>query len=338
MKILITGNHGYIGRVLTANLISKHDIIGVDCDYFPPNKVFGRFDAYEASNKVKTYKIDIRSTDKLAHLLKDIDAVVHLAALPNDFAANLAPEMTNKINFLATKELAVIAKSAGVKKLIFASSCSVYGAKGDELINEEDEPNPLTPYAWSKYRSEQALMALADKDFTVTCMRNATCFGVSPRMRFDMVVHNITGYGYLEKEIRLRGDGSAWRALVHIEDLSQAYSLALRDGITGIYSIVGENYRIIDLGKEIAEMLGMKMSIMLPDKDARSYKVDGSKAEQELGYKPRITVKDGIKEVYDLYVSKPLTSEEFNQPYYWAEKQFKYLMENNLVDIDLYKR
>jgi nucleoside-diphosphate-sugar epimerase len=339
MRCLVTGNHGYIGYILSHELIkSGNEVVGYDCDYFPI-ECFGRKDAFESGKKIPQIKKDLRDVSK--EDMKGIDAVVHLAALPNDPACDLNPEVAQDINYLATLKVAIAAKEAGVKRFIFASSCSVFGVKGSETVNENDRPAPITPYGVSKLNAETALLLMNSDKFTVTCMRNATCYGVSPRMRFDMVLNNLVGYAYTEGKVKMLSDGTAWRPLVHIEDVAKAYIMALEapkaDVASQIFSVGTENFQV----KEIAETVGRSVPGSVIEyapcgqKDFRSYRASFGKLEKILGFTPKWSAETGARELCSAYKDFGLNRENFQNKEFWAGKYFKYLIDSKGVDGDL---
>jgi len=267
---------------------------------------------------------------------------MHLAALPNDPACDINPDVAYDINFLTTIQLAILAKRVGVKRFIYASSCSVYGVKGEKILNEEDVPAPITAYGFSKLYSEIALKLLSSNDFAVTCMRNATCYGVSPRMRFDMVLNNLVGHSFTSGKVKLLSDGKSWRPLVHIEDVAQAYIKAMGAPMAAVssqvFSIGSENFLV----REIAEIV--KATVPNSEieyagennRDWRSYNVDFTRAMKVLNFTPEWTVEKGAKELYEAYKEKGLTAEEFKENnIYWAGKRFRYLIDKDMVDSNL---
>ena len=339
MKCLVTGNHGYIGFVLSDELLKNgHEVVGYDCDYFPLES-FGRPDVFKSKEKITQIRKDIRDVSK--EDMTGVDAVIHLAALPNDPACDINPKFADQINHVATVNLAKTAKSAGVKTFIFGSSCSVFGAKGDEMINEKDKPAPITPYGVSKQNAEQELLKLNSGSFTVACMRNATCYGVSPRMRFDMVLNNLVGYAYTEGKVKILSDGTSWRPIVHIEDVSRAYLLALdadKDKISGqIFAVGTENFQVKAIASIVESTVPKSKTEYSPNgqKDLRSYRVSFDKLKETLGFKPKWSAKDGAKELYNAYKSYGLTKESFQDSKFWAGKYFKYLIESKSVDENL---
>ncbi len=338
MRCLVTGNHGYIGYILADELVKAgYEVTGYDYDYFSDNS-FGRKDALKSSGRIKQISKDLREIKESD--FEGIDAVIHLAALPNDPACDLAPEVTYDINYLATLQAAIAAKRAGVKRFIYASSCSVFGVKGDELINEGDRPSPITAYGLSKMYAENALLQMNSRDFTVTCMRNATCYGVSPRMRFDMVLNNLVGYAYTEGRIRVLSDGTSWRPIVHIEDVAGAYIAALKapeSDISGqIFAVGSENFTVNEIAQIVAEVVPGSEIAHNPNaqKDWRSYRVSFNKMIRVLGYRPKWTAKKGAEELYKAYKEFGLTKENFQNEQFWAGKHFKSMVNERIIDKD----
>ena len=211
MRILVTGDKGYIGTVLTAKLVEAgHEVIGLDSDLYE-RCTFGT-----GLPDITSIRKDIRNVE--VSDLRGFEAVVHLAALSNDPLGNLNPALTYEINHRGTLRLAELAKEAGVRRFLFSSSCSTYGTAGDDILSEEAEFNPVTPYGHSKVLSERDVAALADATFSPTFLRNATAYGLSPRMRFDLVLNNLVAWAFTTGRVLLRSDGSPWRPLVHVED------------------------------------------------------------------------------------------------------------------------
>ncbi|HET8935697.1 MAG TPA: SDR family oxidoreductase [Polyangiales bacterium] len=313
MKVLVTGQLGYIGvEMVPALRAAGHEVVGLDtglyneCDFIaPPDDV---------------PNIDVDMRDVTADNLKGIDAVMHLAALSNDPLGDLDSQVTYDINLHASIRLAEAAKKAGVKRFIFSSSCSLYGAGGDAFLDENAAFNPVTPYGESKIKVEQALQSLADDNFSPTYMRNATAYGVSRRLRADIVVNNLTGFALTTGKVLLQSDGTPWRPLVHIGDIIQAFIATLqapRDSIHNEAFNIGrtaENYQIRQVANIVAEVVpNCEVSIASgASADIRDYRVSFAKAETKLpGYKPRWTVKAGVEELYNAYKKAGLTKEVF---------------------------
>jgi nucleoside-diphosphate-sugar epimerase len=302
MKILLTGSHGYIGAVTGRVLVGAgHEVTGLDsylyagCDLGPDDP------AHAAIPK------DVRDVD--AAELGCYDAIVHLAALSNDPIGELSPDLTRAINLDATVRLAQSAKEAGVGRFIFASSCSMYGASDtDELVDEEAPLKPLTAYAESKVRAEEALAELADADFSPIFMRNATAYGVSPRLRLDIVLNNLSAWGVTTGAIRIMSDGTPWRPLVHVEDISRA-TLALLEAPRDVvhaepFNVGGsdENYQVRELAELVREAVG-DCTVEYAgsgDPDPRSYRVSFAKLARALpDLELTWTARRGTREVVD---------------------------------------
>ncbi len=312
MKLLVTGHNGYIGQVMVPLLQDAgHEVVGLDTFYYEDCQFDGR-------PPVEAIRKDIRDIEPAD--LEGFDAILFLAALSNDALGDLDPALTFDINRDATVRCAETAKQAGVPRFIFSSSCSLYGAAGDAPLTENAAMNPVTPYGTAKIEVEQALSHLADEHFSPVYMRNATAYGLSPSLRIDLVVNNLTAYAYTTGEVLMKSDGSPWRPLVHIEDISRAFLAVLeadRDLVHDQAFNVGrssENYRI----REVAELVAQ----VVPDchlefaegasPDLRNYRVDFTKIETTLpGYEPTWTVRKGIEQLYAAYQEHGLTREEF---------------------------
>lgn len=337
MKALVTGNHGFIGYLLVNELLkSGHSVTGVDVDYFPRDKIFGRKDAFASSLSITQLNKDIR--DLTIDDFRGFDVVFHLAALPNDPAGDLNPAVTEDINYLATVQLAISSKRAGVRRFVFASSSSVYGVNGNLQINENSGTYPITPYAVSKLNSEKVLISMSSKNFAVTCMRNATCYGVSPRMRLDMVLNNFMAYLVTTGKIRILSDGTTWRPLVHVEDVARAYTKLLDIDVDLVYSEIfslgSENFKIGDLAEVAKSAVDGAEIEYAQDKqrDMRSYNVNFAKFSSMTGFKPKWNAKSGAFELYEAYKAYGLNKENFNDSSFWAGKHFKKLLDTGQID------
>jgi nucleoside-diphosphate-sugar epimerase len=315
MKVLVTGNLGYIGSLLAPRLrAAGHEVSGLD------SGLFSGCDLGPAPEPVPTLRVDLR--DVTDEQLAGLDAVVHLAALSNDPLGNLAPEHTWKINHEASVRLARLARAAGVRRFLYASSCSIYGVAEDGVTVDEDAPmRPTTPYAASKVRVEDDLHELADSDFSPVYLRNATVYGMSPRLRADIVLNNLVGTAYLDGEVRVLSDGSPWRPLVHVRDVSEAFLAALEadrecvhDCALNVGSDAG-NYRVRDLASVAGEVTGAPVAILgAPDPDARSYRVSFARIEAALpAFRPGWTARSGAQELFDAYRAHGLTRELFER-------------------------
>jgi nucleoside-diphosphate-sugar epimerase len=337
MRVLVTGHNGYIGSVMVPMLqAAGHDVMGLDT-YFFEDCTFG-----DGVPDVDAVRMDVRDVDE--RHLRGLDAVIHLAALSNDPLGNLHAETTFQINHLASVQIARAAKAAAVPRFLFASSCSLYGVAGEGMLTEDAAFNPITPYGESKVKVEQDLSELADESFSPTYMRNATAYGLSPRLRADVVINNLVGYAFTSGEVRIQSDGTPWRPLVHVEDFSRAFIAALhapRDVVHDQAFNVGrtsENYRVSELA-EIVRDIVPGSSVTYAEgggPDPRSYRVDCSKLEQTLPeYQPRWTVPLGVRQLFDAFRSHDLTADEFLGSRYLRIRRIRELLESGRIDDSL---
>jgi nucleoside-diphosphate-sugar epimerase len=294
---------------------ADHDVAGLDSGLFA-DCVLG-----PAPADPPALAVDLR--DVTAQMLTGFDAVVHLAALSNDPLGSLAPEITYAINLHASVRLARLAKEAGVRRFLYASTCSVYGAAGgDELVTEDAPLRPVTPYAESKVRVEDALFALGDDDFCPVSLRNATAFGFSPRLRADIVLNNLVGHAVLDGVVRVLSDGTPWRPLVHAADIAAAFRTALAAPRDAVYcralniGYAANNVTVADIADAVvATVPGSTLAITgETGADPRSYRVDFSAARAALpGFDPQWTIEAGARELYRAYVDHGLTKKDFTQ-------------------------
>ena len=335
MRILLTGDTGYIGTQAAIGLRKDgHQVVGLDTDYFE-NCFIGWIETDKYPRLIKDIR-DIEPRD-----LEGYDAVVHLAGLSNDVMGDISPELTQEINLISTMKLAEYAKMAGVRRFIFASSCSVYGAS-NSLCGEEDEIRPLTTYAKCKAAAEFEISRLADKYFSPTFLRNATVFGYSQRLRTDLIVNTMVANAYTSGEIKINGDGSLWRPLVHVNDVVRAILMVLDSDATEVHDITlnvghnSENYTVGQVAEMVKDALPATNIIYVPSDDTRNYRVSFDKIETMFPKyaKNVITVQDGIYELVTKlkYYGRKLdiTGQEFIRL-----KYLNYLMENSLIDSEL---
>ncbi|WP_371781285.1 NAD-dependent epimerase/dehydratase family protein [Streptosporangium subroseum] len=314
MRVLLTGHQGYLGSVMSPVLAAAgHEVVGLDSGLFA-DCLLG-----PAPAEIETYAVDLR--DVGPEHLAGFDAVIHLAALSNDPLGALAPKLTYDINHHASSRLGRLAKDAGVKRFLYASTCSVYGASGGDGLLTEDAPlRPVTPYAESKVRVEDDLLALADDDFSPVFLRNATAFGFSPRLRADIVLNNLVGHAYLSGQVKVMSDGTPWRPLVHAEDIADAFAACLvapRDAVHGQAFNVGSeqnNLTVAEIAAEVVEAVPGSALVVTGEfgADPRSYRVDFSRIRAALpDYEAGWTVKAGAVELIDAYRRFELTQDAF---------------------------
>lgn len=335
MKVLVTGTDGYIGIMLGPVLLQRgHEVVGLDTGFYRSGWLYNpglvRFPTY--LNK------DLRRVT--AEDLVGFDALVHLAELSNDPLGQLNPDITYKINHLGSVHLARLCREVGITRFVYASSCSVYGVGSDDYKTEESEVNPQTAYAKCKVLVERDVSALADEDFSPTFLRNATAYGPSPRMRFDIVLNNLAGLAWTTKQIKMISDGTPWRPLVHVLDICQAIVCALeapREVIHNQVFNVGdteENYRV----REIAEIVsgifpGCELTIGSSGGDNRSYRVSFDKINRQLpGFKCQRNAVIGAHQLLEMFERIDMSQDVFEFRAYTRLKQLEYLLRTRQLD------
>jgi nucleoside-diphosphate-sugar epimerase len=334
MRVLVTGHNGYIGCSLLPLLQGAgHEVVGLD-NYLYETCTFG-----PDVTDVPALRKDIRDVEQGD--LEGFDAVIHLAAISNDPVGDLNPEATYQINHRAASRLGALAKAAGVTRFLLSSTCSLYGAAGNDWLDESAGFNPVTPYGESKLLVEQDLKALADDDFSPTYLRNATAFGLSARLRGDLVVNNLTAYAFTTGQVLLKSDGSSWRPLVHIEDISRAFLAILeapRELVHDEPFNVGrtsENYQIRDVAKIVADVVPGS-EVTLADgasPDIRNYRVNCDKIESVLpAYKPQWTVRKSVEELYDAFLREQLELDDFLSRRFMRIKHVRELQAEGTLD------
>jgi nucleoside-diphosphate-sugar epimerase len=313
MRVLVTGHNGYIGSIMTGVLQrAGFEVVGLD-SYLYSECTFG-----PEVPDIPAIRKDVR--DVQISDLEGFDAVCHLAGISNDPVGDLIEEVTYEINHLASTRLAKLAKTAGVSRFVFSSSCSIYGASPGGIVDEESPTNPVTPYGWSKIKVEQDLEKLADDNFSPIFLRNATAYGASPRLRADLVINNLVGYAVLQGTVLMKSDGSPWRPLIHIEDISRAFAAVLLAPRERVHNQIlnvaapGENYQIRELA-EIVEKTVPGSRIELADEagpDIRDYRVDASKIfELVPEFQPQWNVTAGAEEMYRAFTDFGTPEQDF---------------------------
>ena len=334
MKVLLTGADGYIGSVLAPLLMEAGlDLVGLDTGYYRSGLLY-----HDGKDRPATLTRDVRNVT--AKDLEGYDAVVHLAELSNDPLCAHDPEKTFEINHKASVALAKNAKAAGVARFVYTSSCSVYGAGGEDTKTETSEPNPQTAYAKCKVLVERDVRPLADNYFCPTFLRNATAFGVSPRMRFDIVVNNLSGLAWTTKKISMTSDGSPWRPLVHVRDICDAIIATLeapRDDVCGEIFNVGtdsNNYRVREIAEAVQEAFpDCKLEFGKADGDNRSYRVNFDKIRKHLPtFKCERDVRFGARQLRALFERIDMTEQVFTQPAFTRLKMLEQLARTAQVD------
>jgi len=337
MRIFLTGHLGYVGSVLLKYAIKDNfEVTGCDIGYYPQ----GFLDA--ESSKINFLKKDLRDVTK--EDLRGCDAVIHLAALSNDPLGELNSSLTNEINFKTTIRLAKLAKESGIEKFLFSSSCSTYGAT-TEIVDETSTLAPITSYAKSKVDSERELLKLKDDRFSPVILRNATAYGLSPSLRLDLVVNNLVGIAFTTGIIKLLSDGTAWRPLLHVEDMSNAFIQVLKSSdekVSGQIFNVGsneDNFRVRQIAELVEEIMpDSKIEYAKnANKDSRSYTVNFNKIKNRIGFSTRWKLKDGIKNIYEIFKNKKFTEKDFNDKKYYRVRYIKWLLENKILDSNLKK-
>jgi nucleoside-diphosphate-sugar epimerase len=337
MKVLVTGHRGYIGvEMVPALLAAGHDVVGLDTG------LFDECDFAAPPDDVPSLRIDLRDVTPAS--LEGFDAVIHLAALSNDPLGDLDKKITYDINLDASVRLARCAKEAGVRRFLFSSSCSLYGAGGEGHLDETAAFYPVTAYGESKVRVEQELAKLSDATFAPVYLRNATAYGVSRRLRADIVVNNLVGHALTTGKVLLQSDGTPWRPLVHIGDINVAFLACLAAPVDVIQNEAfnvgrtAENFQIRQVAELVAQVVPGCEVAFAPgaSADLRNYRVDFGKIETKLpGYRPTWTLRKGIEQLYASYKEAAMNKETFLGPRYYRLRTVRGLQERGVLDAQL---
>ncbi len=334
MNVLVTGTDGYIGTLLAPALADHgHNVVGLDTGFYRDGCLYGG-----VPQPAKTIRKDIRLITE--EDLAGFDAVVHLAELSNDPLGQQNPELTYAINHRGSVELAKKCKHVGISRFVYTSSCSVYGVGSDAYMTEESETNPQTAYAECKVLVERDVAQLADDTFSPTFLRNATAYGPSPRMRFDIVLNNLAGLAWTTKQIKMTSDGTPWRPLVHVLDICEAVACTLaapRDAVHNQIFNVGDtdhNYRVREIAQIVAETFpGCELSFGNNDADNRSYRVSFEKINTHLsGFKCRRDAAVGAQQLREIFEQIGLTREMFEDRAFTRLKQLNHLLSTGQID------
>jgi nucleoside-diphosphate-sugar epimerase len=338
MKVLVTGTEGYLGALLPPLLIARgHTVTGVDTGFY---KAGWLYNGTPLTALTLTKDIRHLSPDDLA----GTDAVVHMAELSNDPTGQLSPGITYEINHKGSVRLAELAKAAGVSRFVYMSSCSVYGVASGGAVTEETPVNPQTAYAICKTLVERDLAPMADDAFSPTFLRNATAFGASPRMRFDIVLNNLAGLAWTTGEIAMTSDGTPWRPLVHALDIGKAIVCALeapREAIHNQIFNVGDsaqNYQVREIAETVARVFtGCKLTFGSNGSDNRSYRVSFDKIATRLpGFSCDWNAERGARQLHDVFTRIAMTADTFNAPGFTRLKQLEYLIKTQQIDAEFF--
>lgn len=334
MKVLVTGNLGYVGQVLTSKLIEKnYQVIGYDVGFY-------QYELQKIDNLNITIKKDIRNI--VESDLKDCSAILHLAALSNDPLGEINSSLTHEINFLSTIRLAQMAKKIGIERFIYSSSCSTYGMN-DETVDENSSLAPITAYAKSKVESEIELIKMKSDNFHPIILRNATAYGFSKSLRLDIVVNNLTASAYSTGSVKLMSDGTSWRPLIHVKDMAKAFIMCLDSDVSKVSGEIfnvgsnAENYTVKQIAETVNEIVpNSKIEFEKnASKDSRSYRVNFDKIKKVLGFTNDWTINNGIKQIFDELKKQNFTEKDFKDKKFFRVAYIKWLLENKIIDTNL---
>jgi nucleoside-diphosphate-sugar epimerase len=340
MRIFVTGTDGYLGSLLAVELLrTGHEVIGLDTGFYKEGTLY-RHGPFAPLTLVKDLRL-IEPAD-----LREIDALVHMAELSNDPIGQLAPNITYEINHAGSVRLAELARRAGVQRFVYMSSCSVYGVAESEQVNEESPVNPQTAYAVCKTLVERDVKPLASDKFSPTFLRNATAYGASPHMRFDIVLNNLAGLAWTTGEIRMTSDGTPWRPLIHGLDICRAIIAVLeapREAVHNEVLNVGDtqhNYRVKEIAEIVAETFtGCQLTFGPPSPDNRSYRVSFEKIRKHLpGFQCAWDARRGAQQLHALFKRIDMSSEVFQHRTFTRLKQIEHLIRTQQIDEQFFWR
>lgn len=343
MRVFVTGVEGYIGALLVPMLMERgHDVTGTDTGYYRDGWLYS--DSRQFPRFSRFVNMDLRNIT--AQDLAGHDAVIHLAELSNDPLGQNNPEVTFRINHKGSVRLATLAKQAGISRFVYTSSCSVYGAGLEGNLTEESATNPQTAYAHCKVNVENDVGAMADDAFSPVFLRNATAYGASPRMRFDIVLNNLTGLAWTIRKIAMTSDGTPWRPLVHVQDICKAIICSLEAPRESIHNQKfnvghdGDNYQVREIAQIVAGVFtGCELTFGPSGGDNRSYKVSFEKITNRLpGFKCEWDARKGTEELYEIYSRIAMSPDTFEFRPFTRLKQLNYLISTNQIDQDFYWR
>lgn len=341
MRILVTGTEGYIGSLLAPILIRRgHEVVGIDTGYYRDGWLYSRKDVTPI--QPMTINKDLRHIDK--NDLDGFDAVVHLAELSNDPLGQNKPEVTFKINHLGTVRIAELCKEVGIQRFVYTSSCSVYGAGTNDFLDETSATNPLTAYAKCKIAVENDVSKLADDNFSPVFLRNGTAYGASPRMRFDIVLNDLSAYAWTEKKITMISDGEPWRPLVHVADICKAIYCSLEAPLENIHNQIfnvgdsNANYQVKDIARIVSEEFpGCELILGSSAGDDRSYRVNFNKIANNLpGFGLDWNAEKGAAQLHSIFKQIDMSADTFNAKPFKRLKQLKYLIETKQIDDEFF--
>jgi nucleoside-diphosphate-sugar epimerase len=343
MKVLVTGTEGYIGSLLAPILINRgHEVVGIDNGYYRDGWLYSRLK--DTPVQAMTINKDLRNIKQSD--LEGFDAVVHLAELSNDPLGQNNPEVTHKVNHLGTLAIAKLCKEVGIQRFVYTSSCSVYGAGTTDFLDETSAVNPQTAYAECKVKVESDVSKLANDNFSPVFLRNGTAYGASPRMRFDIVLNDLSGLAWTQKKIAMLSDGTPWRPLVHVLDICKAIYCSLESPVAAIHNQIFNvgnsegNYQVREIGEIVADTFpGCDLSFGNSAGDNRSYRVNFEKITCNLpGFKCDWDAKKGAEQLHAVFSQIDMSTETFRSKPFTRLKQLEYLLATQQIDQELFWR